>query len=58
MDLIKSAVSTAATAELLPKLPDLPPDLLIAWSMFSVVKTPKMVGTPVSLPTDAIPLAD
>src|SRR6056297_289355 len=53
---IKLVISIAATAAFQPLLPALVPARSIACSMVSVVMTPKMIGTPVSRLTLAIPL--
>ena len=47
----------AAMAESKPLLPALVPDRSMACSMVSVVRTPKMTGTPVSSEARAIPAA-
>ena len=49
------AISIAAIAESAPLLPAFVPARSIACSMFSVVTTPKIVGTPVWRPTCATP---
>src|SRR6185436_18769983 len=54
---IREAISSAAIAALRPALPILVPARSIACSIVSVVRTPKMQGTPVRRPTSAIPLA-
>ena len=50
------AISIAATAASAPLLPAFVPARSIACSMFSVVTTPKIVGTPLASPTCATPL--
>src|SRR6185436_14002358 len=54
---ISEAISSAAIAALRPALPILVPARSIACSIVSVVRTPKMQGTPVRRPTSAMPLA-
>ena len=54
---IRFAVSIAASEASWPRLPSLPPALSMACNSVSVVRTPNIVGTPVSIDTAAIPLA-
>ena len=53
----RDAISIAVTVALRPWLPDLAPERSIACSIVSVVRMPKLTGTPESSETEAIPPA-
>ena len=56
ISLLRLTISIAPSAQSYPLFPALLPALAMAWSMFSVVTTPNIVGTPVERATCAVPL--
>jgi len=55
ISLIRFTISTAPTAQSYPLFPALVPARSMACSIFSVVRTPNITGTPLSSETAAIP---